>query len=511
MVIMIKLPGPGGRGRWCAVLLLALPAGGVRSADWTITPTLTTRESYTDNLFLAPPGQARSESTSELSPGLSVTATGPRLTLHLDYSLQQINYRREPDRRNQQLDANSHATLLDGWLFLDARAAITQQNISAFGPQLSQPEQITGNSDTVHASTIAPLLRHYFHGLATAQLRYTVDKVTSGQLLSVRNRDTNLGLTGDNGGHGWNWDLSSDRQEIADSALAPVTMTSSALTLSFPIDSRLSFITVGGAEKNDYHSADANTQGRFWSVGLNWTPSPRTSVAASVGHHFYGNTQSLNAQYRMRSMFWQLSYADTISTTQAQILALAPNDVGNFLYQLWAGSIPDAAQRIQTINAFLQLSKLLGPGAGNVSYFSHQYYLQKQWNVATVYSSPKSAFALGFTSSGRTAQTSSGLDSVLLGPSQVGLDDRTRQNTANAGWSWRMAPRNNLSLTASVGDVESISTGRRDRNSVLSLSLSRQLRPKVSALIELHHNRHGSNAGGDYRENGASAALVVQF
>jgi uncharacterized protein (PEP-CTERM system associated) len=327
----------------------------------------------------------------------------------------------------------------------------------------------------------------------------------------VRNRDTSAELTGDNGGHGWNWDLSSDRQDIADTALAPVTLTSSALTLTFPVDSSLSFITGAGAEKNDYQRAGANPQGRFWSLGLNWKPSPRTTVTASVGRHYYGNTQSLNAQYRMRSMFWQLSYADTISTTQTQILALAPNDVGNFLYQLWAGSIPDASLRIETINTFLQLSKLLGPNAGNVNYFSHQYYLQKQWNLATVYSSPNSTCALGFASSGRTAQTSSAIDSILLGPSQIGLDDRTRQNTANAGWSWRMTPRDNLNLSASVGDVDSISTGRRDRNRVLSLSMRRQLRPKVSALIELHHARHGSNAGGDYRENGASAALVVQF
>jgi len=510
---MIKLPGPGGRG-WCALLLLALPAGGARSAEWTVTPTVTARISYTDNLFLAPPGQTQGVWTSELSPGIAVNASGPRLTLHLDYTLQQLDYSHdseEPNRRNQQLNAGGHATLLDDWLFIDARAAITQQNISAFGPQLSEPNQITGNSDTVHSSTLAPLLRHYFRGIATAQLRYADDKVSSGQLLSVRKRDSNIELTGDNGGHGWNWDLSTDRQDIADSALAPVTMSSSTLTLSFPVNSQLSYLVVGGEEKNDYHIANANTQGRFWSLGLNWTPSPRTSVAASFGRHYYGNIQGLNAQYRMRSMFWQLSYADTISTTQAQILALAPNDVGNFLYQLWAGSIPDASLRIQTINAFLQLAKLLGPNAGTVSYFSHQYYLQKQWNLGTVYSSPKSTFALGYTSSGRTAQSSSGIDSILLGPSQVGLDDRTRQNTLNAGWSWRMAPRSNLSLSASVGDVESISTGRRDRNGVLSLALNRQLRAKVSALIELHHARHDSNAGGDYRENGASAALVVQF
>lgn len=509
---MIKAAAP--HGRWSLllrVLVWALPAAGARPADWTITPTLTVRESYTDNLFLAPAGQSRGEFTTEVSPGIAVSASGPRLTLHFDYALQQFEYRREPARRNQQLDAAGRATLLDDWLFLDARAAITQQNISAFGSQLNDPGHITGNSDTVHTSTIAPALRHLLRGVATVALRYAEDKVSSGKLLNVHNRDATAELIGDNGGRGWNWDAAYERQDIRDASLAPVTMTSAALTLRLPVNSRFSVSPTDGYEKNDYHSTDANPAGRYWSVAAGWTPSPRTSVTASVGRHYYGKTQSLAAQYRLHTMFWQLSYADTISTTQARALALGPTDIGNFLYQLWAGRIPDPTLRIDTINAFLRLSQLLGPNAGNVNYFSHQYYLQKQWNLATVYSSPKCTFALGYTSSGRTAQTSSAIDSILLGPSEIGLDDRTRQNTADAGWSWRMSARDSLGVTASAATVDSISTGRRDRNDVLSLSIHRQLRPKVGALVELHHSRHSSNAGGDYRENGASAALVVLF
>jgi hypothetical protein len=59
--------------------------------------------------------------------------------------------------------------------------------------------------------------------------------------------------------------------------------------------------------------------------------------------------------------------------------------------------------------------------------------------------------------------------------------------------------------------VRSLTTGRADRNSAVVLSLSRQLQSKVSANVNLRHARHNSNAGGDYRENGIGAALMVAF
>src|SRR5881392_2117034 len=107
MVIMIS----AGRGRrscgWLLVVLV-LP-GGVRSADWTVMPSLRLRQAWTDNLQLAPAGQARSEFSTEVSPGVALSATGPRLVLALDYRLRHIAYRHQPDRDSQQLAASVHA------------------------------------------------------------------------------------------------------------------------------------------------------------------------------------------------------------------------------------------------------------------------------------------------------------------------------------------------------------------------------------------------------------------
>ena len=78
------------------------------------------------------------------------------------------------------------AEVLPDWLYLDARASINRQNISGFGPRLVDPAQVTANSDTVHAHSASPYLHHYFRGLATVTLRYDMQRVSSGRLLSVR-------------------------------------------------------------------------------------------------------------------------------------------------------------------------------------------------------------------------------------------------------------------------------------------------------------------------------------
>jgi len=509
MVIMISLSPRDAPYRLTMLVLLTLPGAAV-PADWHVTPTLRLRESYSDNSNLAPPQQARGEFTTEVSPGIEIGTDGPRLQLALSYALQKVAYSRQADRTNHVLDAGGHAAVLPDWLFLDARASISRYNVSAFGPQQFDPTQVTGNTSTVHSTSVSPYLHHYFQGLATAELRYDYQRVDSGGLLSVRSSGANLQLTGDNGGRGWNWSLRLDRRRIDDAALPPVTMSDAAFTLSYPLNGNLALSGTGGYEKNDYHATGPRPQGGYWSAGATWSPSPRTRIAASVGRRYFGNTASLEAEYRMRNMFWTLNYHEDITTMHGEFLSIAPAGLSDFLFDLWATRIPDPETRRRTIKVFMAISQLLGPD-GNVNFFSHRYYLQKQLELATVYSTPRSTLGISLSNARRDAQTSSAIDSVLLGPDQLTLTDRTRQSALQAGWSWRMTARDNLTVSASHNRVKSLTDGRADRNSALVLSLTRQLQNQVSASVNLRHVRHNSNAGGNYRENGVSAALTVAF
>lgn len=507
MVIMISLT-PRGTAR-SLLVLLGLP-GATAAANWDVTPTVRLRESYTDNMNLAPAGQARGQFISELAPGVLVSTDGPRLQLALSYTLQKVAYTRQPDRTSQQLDANGHAELLADWLFVDARAGITERNVSAFGPQLTDPSLTNSNSSTVRTQAISPYLRHYFRGLATALLRYDYQHAGSGGLLDVRSSAVTLQMTGDNGGRGWNWDLNLHRAQLDDAALAPVTMSDATLTLSYPFNSSLALFSTAGYEKQDYHSASAQPQGKFGTLGGVWTPSPRTRLSASIGHRFFGKTYGLDASYRLRSMFWTLSYNEDITTTHGEFFSVRPDGLTDFLWDLWATRIPDPVLRRKTIDVFLAISQMMGKD-GNVNFFSHRYYLQKQGRLSGVYSTPRSALAVHLASTGRSGQTSSGIDSVLLGPDQLTLTDRTRQNSLQIGWNWRLSSRGSLTMGASHSRAKSLSTGREDRNSAVTLSMTRQLSSRISASADVRHVRHTSSAGAAYRENGIGASVILSF
>ena len=103
----------------------------------------------------------------------------------------------------------------------------------------------------------------------------------------MRSDGLNLRLTGDNGGRGWNWSVLLDRKHVDDSAMAPVTMSDASLTLSYPFNRSIGVFATGGYEQQDYHSTSSQPEGKYWSLGVNWTPSPRTSVSAS-SERFFG-------------------------------------------------------------------------------------------------------------------------------------------------------------------------------------------------------------------------------
>ena len=427
--------------------------------------------------------------------------------------MQKLIYGRQSDVTSHQLQANGNVELLEDWLFIDARSSIGRRSVSPFGPQAIDNQLQTENQRTVRAHTLSPYLRHHFTGLATAELRYEHNIVNSGgDLLAVKSDALMLDINGDNKPQGWGWGVHYDQRDSKDNRLNPVSMRKGSLSLRYQLSSKLNLFGNAGYERQGYAALDQRApEGRYWSLGGGWYPSSRSSVVFSTGKRFFGHTYALDATHLARNSTWKLNYAEDITSTPAQFMRLNSNETASLLDRMWTNSIPNPRARQQRVDDFLRLQQLLGPDQGAVNYFSHSYYRQKQLGLSMASVSSKSTLALGLTATQRTAQSSSGVDSLLLPDAELALEERTRQLGANAGWIWRMTPRNNLNLGASFGTVKSLSLGRRDSNLAVNLGLSRTLQPKVTGAIDLRHVRHSSSRGGDYRENAISASLHFQW
>jgi hypothetical protein len=77
----------------CAAIstLVSCPAG---AAKWDIVPTVSVAETYTDNVSLAPNSFAQGDWVTEITPAISVAATGARLKLNATYDPQVLYYAR---------------------------------------------------------------------------------------------------------------------------------------------------------------------------------------------------------------------------------------------------------------------------------------------------------------------------------------------------------------------------------------------------------------------------------
>ncbi|MFM2085949.1 MAG: hypothetical protein RLZZ237_818 [Pseudomonadota bacterium] len=490
-------------------MALPLPAGAI---DWLAVPSLRLRESYTDNALLAPQGHAQSDFISEIAPSIGLIGTGPRLQVHLDATWRQFRYQHRPGSENQELQASASAELLKDWLHLDSAASISQRSVSPFGPQVISDLPNTQNASTVRTVTISPYLRHRFSSLGTAELRYTRNTVSSsGDLLSMHSDEVQMLFNGAPRGAGWSWNASYDVRRTQDSKLAPQRMERASVGLRYPLNSRWSATASAGQEQEGYASSTGqDTQGRFWTLGGVWTPSPRTSVAVSIGRRFFGKTYSLDAAFRQRQTSWSAQYSEDITTMPAQFLRLGNQDAASLLDQLWTGLVPDARERRLRIDAFLRYASGLG-SQGAINYFSHRYFLQKQLSMNVARATPKGSLLASLTAVDRTALTASGIDSELLPGLDFGSEDRTRQVAGNLGWTWQASARNSLRVNAGYATIRSLSVPRRDGNFTLTAAASRIIKPKMTASIELRHTAHTSTGGAAFRENGVSATLTMQF
>jgi uncharacterized protein (PEP-CTERM system associated) len=511
MVIMAKAPecGTGHRLSFpatcsiaTAMLLVYSHAG---ATEWKITPSLALKETYTDNVTLAPPGLEKSDFITQINPGISLTGTGPRLKLNASYVMQNLVYAEESSRNtmNHLLNANANAELVDNLFFLDGRAAISQQNISLLGPQAADNVNVTGNRTEVQTYSVSPYLRHSFSNYAATEIRYTHDEVsTGGSGLSNSQADRiQLGLNSGSAfkALGWGLKYSNSKTNYGNTAnIITPTLDTEVLSgnLSYPVTPKFRLTATGGYEKNNYISIGAKPNGSFWTAGFSWAPSARTSIDGSVGRRFFGDTYSLAASHRTRLTAWSLGYSEDITSTRDQFLVPAQSLIDPLTLQ----PIVDPITGLPLVQSEA------------VNYFTNRLFLQKRLQASVAVTGAKNSLVLSLFHVTRDPQTSQAQDSPLLGSSTLALNDRTKQVGGNAFWNWRIGPRTSGNINAGYTRNSYPSLGRTDNDKSLRFSLTRQFQPKLNGSVELRRlQRDSSQDGGDYRENALTVSLFMRF
>jgi len=495
----------------CATLSALAFCVPAHAGDWSITPTINVNETFTDNVNLVPTAQAKSDFVTQVTPGLSVSTKGPNLTFNGYYGLQQTTYANGTNGSSltNLLHADSTAKLIDNWLFLDTAASITQQNISAYGAQAVDNTSGSANRTSVRTTHISPYLSHAFDSDATAELRFARDSVAANSG-GLDNSVTDTVSAKVNSGPAFReigWGLQYSDQTIHYLNQGNVQLEDVVGTLSYLLAPRFRLIGTVGYDNNTYASLSNVSSGYSWSTGFDWKVSQRTSLSASFGHKYYGNTYALSAATRTRVASWTLSYNETVTTTPQEFSLPSSINTATYLNNLLSSTITDATARAQAVTELIAQSGLPATLTSAVNTFTNTVFLQKQWQAAVLLTGARTTLLLSAFDIRREPQSNVDLG-TLVGTS----DDTTVQTGGSAVLSRRLSEKLRLNTSLVVTRVASINSGLVYNNQTLRVGLTKQITPKLTGTLEVRRNQGQSNqVDTGYHEDAISAFFNLQL
>jgi len=460
--------------------LFAHPAS---AAEWTFKLSLNLTETYSDNIRLATRGNEQPDWVTQISPGLALNATGPRLKLSALYQMQNQFYAQnfQQDSTRHQLNADARTELLNNRLFLDGTASIGQQNISALGAQAINNFNITANRADVMTLTISPYLQHRFQSVASGELRYGHSVVNTNATGLANNQTDRLLLKLDSGDSFKSlvWGLNYNKQQASyNNYVQAVNSQTYGGNLSYLITPRFALTAGAGYEKSDYLSIGTQPVGSFFSSGFSWAPSERTHIEARLGRRYFGKNYALNARHRSRRTTWNANYSEDITTTQAQFL-------------------DSAATPTQPI-------------PGPVNLLNNRIFLQKRLQTSVTLNGRRNVLMLTLFDVLRDAQTPQTQNLALPGAAAQG--DRSKQLGGNAFWSSKIGPYTAANLTTGYVKNTFPALGATSHDKHIQLGIAMQLQTRLNGLVEWRHTRRNfSQMIGDYQENAVTASLLMQF
>ncbi|WP_313952161.1 TIGR03016 family PEP-CTERM system-associated outer membrane protein, partial [Accumulibacter sp.] len=280
-----------------ALVSVAIP---VHAANWRITPNLAVNETLTNNVLLSAKNPT-SDSVTGISPGIAIEGKGNRASLRLNYSLTQNLYARESSSNNRQnaLSAIGSVEAIEDFFFIDATGVISQQYISAFGPVSPSIANVDNNRTETSYYSLSPYIKGRLHTWAEYVVRYTATTTDSKSNLVPSLQSTQwVGTL--NGTTRWShltWGLNASSQSNEYGSGRNYDSSSYGVRLSYRFNPQFQFSLLGGQESNDYVSVQQQrnfTRG----FGVDWTPDPRTRLAANVRNRFFGTGYDANFSHR---------------------------------------------------------------------------------------------------------------------------------------------------------------------------------------------------------------------
>lgn len=499
-------------------MMFATPAFAV---DWGIEPSVGASTRYTDNigqratspedaliLSVTPRVLLRAEGSRRVQARLQYGVTG--VTRFSDDTTQDVYHR---------LNAIGRAELIEDFLFIDGTARVSQELLSLLGSP-AEAEVNDSNRANVGTYSISPYVQKRLGTFAEAQARYTA----SGSVFesnTVADSAANaiaLGLTSGTRFNdvSWGLDYSIRKAEYrnANNAIYNVdtTFERASATAGYALTRKLRVFGTVGQDSNDYLST-TDTSGSFYNVGLGWAPTRRTTLEATVGERYFGNTYSFSGSHRTRMSRWSARYSEDISDITQQFLrqssrvfwlcdgklieAATPPGGSECSGPISAGQLAESFSDFGVPTADLVAAGLLNIASANGIFVIKSLTAGVSWDV------------------GRLEFGLSGQDTRRLYQLFNGAEDHVQGVTGAV--SYRVSSRTTASTSVSltrrrVDSALAEGPTREDDILNVSLGINHRFAEKLNGALVFRHTQRDSNAAtSEYEENRLTASVNMRF
>ncbi len=480
MAIITRIPSHRLRLSLLGLTLVAAPGFAEETKDWQISPSLQLGVDYSDNLNLAASDQTETF-FGTLTPGISINRQGRYLQLGLDYNLALVDYSSETrsDSYFHRLNAFADAELVEDHLFVNTQAGASQQlidNRSAgnIDPRLS-PDAFTNT----FSFTITPSWRQRIGDYTDINLSAGYDAVIY-QNGAEDSEGVSYSLSFDTRANPnkiyWTLQTRKDNAKSSNSNSTLEKNDFAQLQLGYRHSQQLD-LRVGGGYSDSYidNPTDTNIASgtSFWSTGLSWNPSPRTSLDLNYSNKLQSASRGAVLTHRRKRGTLSLSYQQNLSSVrQEQLQNVSPG-------------------RDQQLIDFI----------GNNTSLNEGRFISEALKANYNYSFRKSSLSLELSSQSRKFQD---------------LSNRVEEDVGvNVGWSLQLSARSSMDISYDWSVLEPNTNAvslARDYRSGVNLGMNRKLSPDTALALYIRYNEQRSDeVSRQFEEYGSGASISHSF
>jgi uncharacterized protein (PEP-CTERM system associated) len=487
-----------------AVIVVALP-GLAAAQSVRVTPRLDTELTWTDNVDAEPNGS--DDFILEVTPGISVSRTAGRMTGRLNARLRNLMYANDSDANTSFVSLNGSGTFeaIEDLLFIDASAAITRNNLSAFsGRGPGDPLSVDSNDET-RSWSITPRLESdmEFGEAGRGSVRYSSRGVNSNSDglgdQQVGTWDLSLADPGGFRFFGWGIDYSRTDLDGGDSSTAPQTEETLRGTLFANISSQFRLRGIVGRESNDYEDGVENSSD-IVGGGFDWYPTDRTAIVATAEDRFFGTGYDVSFNHRMSRSVWFFNASRDTSSFARDLGEALVFDQGCFEL------VSDPAYR-PDITDPLERQRLLLDCIGVIALRTNSAYIDRSIGGGFSLLGVRNTLSFSVTRSDSSSLSES---NVLLPDDDFRTTDKVRTTSATVSWNHQLTGTS--SLVASITRSRSEAADDPDldtRRLTGTIGVTRTLSPNTQGALRYRYQ--DSNGSDNYTENSITASLGMRF